>query len=386
VTEAVTGLDLVRLQLLIASGEPLPDEVHAAVAAGPRGHAIETRIYAEDPTRQWLPSTGTLHRFEIGSADAGEWAGTGVRVDSGVESGSVVSPHYDPMLAKVIVHAPSRTEAATTLSATLAGARIHGVITNRDLLVRTLRHPGFLAGDTDTGFLDRHGVTQLAAPLADDDAVRRHSIAAALAGQARRRHQAPVQPSIPSGFRNNPSAPQRTSFDRGETTIDVAYQFDRSGRTLAAVEVDGNPVDLDDAAATTDLVTLTTGGVARRYRVEWVGRAAFVDGPDGSSSFLEHERFPIGAEHVAEGSARAPMPGGVARVAVAVGDVVDNGQLLVVLEAMKMEHTVHAGAAGTVTEVDVAPGDQVETGQILVVVEPEGGDQGEPTAADGAAP
>jgi propionyl-CoA carboxylase alpha chain len=380
VTEAVTGLDLVRLQLLIAGGGQLPEEVHAAVTAGPRGHAIEARLYAEDPTREWLPSTGRLHRFEIGSDDPG------VRVDSGVESGGVVSPHYDPMLAKVIVHAPSRTEAAATLSATLAGARIHGVTTNRDLLVRTLRHPAFLAGDTDTGFLERHGVKQLAAPLADDDAVRRHSVAAALAGQARRRDRASVQRSIPSGFRNNPSAPQRTAYDIGEATIDVAYRFDRSGRTLAVVEVNGSPAEIDGAVATPEVVTLTTGGVARRYLVDWVGPNAFVDGPDGASTFVEHEQFPISADQVAEGSAVAPMPGGVARVAVSVGDTVEAGQILVVLEAMKMEHAVHASAAGTVTEVDVAQGDQVETGRILVVVEPDGGDQGESTPADGTAP
>ncbi len=398
VTEAVTGLDLVRLQLLIAGGAALPDEVHAAVAAGPRGHAIEARIYAEDPAREWLPSTGTLHRFEIGPGGPGGPGGPDVRVessarvapdvrvDSGVESGSVVSPYYDSMLAKVIVHAPTRTEAAAALSATLARARIHGVTTNRDLLVRTLRHPGFVAGDTDTGFLDRHGVKQLAAPLADDDAVRRHSVAAALAAQARRRHRAPVQRSVPSGFRNNPAAPQRTVYDRDDTTIDLAYQFDRSGRSLAAVEVNGNLFDIDHAAAAADGVTLTTGGVARRYLVDWVGQTAFVDGPDGSSTLVERERFPIGADHVAEGSARAPMPGGVARVAVSVGDAVEAGQLLVVLEAMKMEHTVHAGAAGTVTEVDVAQGDQVETGRILVVVEPEDGDQGRPSPPAGAVP
>ncbi len=386
VTEAVTGLDLVRLQLLIAGGARLPDEVHEAVAAGPRGHAIEARIYAEDPAQHWLPSTGTLHRFEIGattavapgagSAGGGPGPGADVRVDSGFESGSVVSPHYDPMLAKVIVHAPSRTEAAAALSSALAGARIHGVTTNRDLLVRTLRHPGFLAGETDTGFLERHGIQQLASPLADHEATRRHAIAAALAGQAGRRLEARVQPSIPSGFRNNPSALQQSTFAIGDATIEVAYRFDRFGRTLTTVEVDGAPVDIDAAVAGPDEVTLTTGGVARRYLVDRVGAAAYVDGPDGASTFVEHERFPLGIDQVAEGSARAPMPGGVVRVAVSVGDVVEAGQLLVVLEAMKMEHTVQAGTKGTVTEVDVAEGDQVETGRILVVVEPDDGEHG----------
>jgi propionyl-CoA carboxylase alpha chain len=364
VTEAVTGLDLVRLQLLIASGQPLPAEVHAAVAAGPVGHAIETRLYAEDPGAGWLPSTGTLHRFEIPTA------GPGVRIDSGVESGSVVSPHYDPMLAKVIVHAPTRDEAAAALATTLADARIHGVTTNRDLLVRTLRHDSFRSGDTDTGFLDRFAT--LADPLADDPARRRHAVAAALAAQARRRSEARVQPTIPSGFRNSPSALQTSTFDSHGGEVAVGYLFDHldpTGRRLSRLEIGGAPVDVDVESVTPEMVALTTGGITRRYRVELVGATAYVDGPDGASVLVEHDRFPDPGGHVAPGSSLAPMPGGVVRVAVAVGDEVKPGQLLVVLEAMKMEHAVHAAAAGKVSEVSVSVGDQVETGRVLVVVE-----------------
>ena len=363
VTEAVTGLDLVRLQLLIAGGAPLPPEVAAAVAAGPQGHAIEVRLYAEDPALGWLPSTGTLHRFELGPS------GGGVRVDSGVETGSVVSPHYDPMLAKVVSHAPTRSEAAAALAATLSAARIHGVGTNRDLLVRTLRHPGFLAGDTDTGFLERHGLETLAAPLADEGARQRHAVAAALAGQDRRRSQARVQPTIPSGFRNNPFALQQVVYDAGGESTTVGYRFDRAGRSVAELEVDGTPVPLQGAVVAPGRVAITAGGVTRRYRVDQRGTTAYVDGPDGSSALEEHVRLPQAGEQVSEGSALAPMPGGVVRVAVDPGDVVEAGQLLVVLEAMKMEHAVHASSPGTVSEVNVVEGDQVETGRILVVIE-----------------
>jgi biotin carboxyl carrier protein len=142
-----------------------------------------------------------------------------------------------------------------------------------------------------------------------------------------------------------------------------------------------------------DEVHLVTDGMARRYLVDLVGPVAYVDGPDGSSTLTEQDRYPVSGDQAAEGSALAPMPGGVVRVAVAPGDAVEAGQVLVVLEAMKMEHAVHAAAAGTVTEVDVAEGDQVETGRILVVVEPadraEGaGDAGNPDAegAGGGAP
>jgi propionyl-CoA carboxylase alpha chain len=387
VTEAVTGLDLVRLQLLVAGGFPLPLEVHEAVALGPQGHAIEARLYAEDATQDWLPSTGTLHRFEVGGSvmdqlsdavaiDSTMQLDTAIRVDSGVESGSVVSPHYDPMLAKVIVHAPGRTEAATTLATTLARARIHGVTTNRDLLVRTLRHAAFLAGETDTGFLDRHGLKLLATPLTTVEAVRRHALAAALSAQARRRAEATVQAPVPSGFRNNGPEPQAVQYRHGDTTMAVGYRFDRTGQALAEVTVDGEPFEIDEARATPGVVALVIDGVARQYRVEQFGPSVFVDGPDGSSELVEVDRFPSGLAPVREGSALAPMPGGVVRVAVSVGETVRTGQLLVVLEAMKMEHAVHATSDGTVTELFVAEGDQVETGRVLVVVEADGAEAG----------
>jgi propionyl-CoA carboxylase alpha chain len=365
VTEEVTGLDLVRLQLLVAGGEPLPPEVHAAVARGPVGHAVEARLYAEDPSAAWLPSTGTLDEFTV-PVDR-----PGVRVDSGVATGGVVSPHYDPMLAKVIAHAPTRAEAVAALAATLAGSRIHGVTTNRDLLVRTLHHPAFAAGETDTGFLDRHGLDGLAAPLADEGAVGRHAVAAAVAGQAARRARTRVLASLPSGWRNNEFDRQEVTFDVGDRVVHVAYRMGRRGAAVAEVVLDGEVLDVGVGTVSSDAVTVTAGGVSRHYALQRVGAVTYVDGPDGSSRLVEEERHPVAVEQVAAGSALAPMPGGVVRVHVAVGDRVEAGQVLVVLEAMKMEHAVHAGAAGTVTEVDVAEGDQVETGRILAVVEPD---------------
>ena len=407
VTEMVTGCDLVRLQLLVAEGHPLPAEVLAAVARGPVGHAVEARIYAEDPASDWLPSTGTLHRFEIpaampssgvvsagasagvpgnsisdspentngAAAEApGDSSGVGrntatIRVDSGVESGSTVSPHYDPMLAKVIAHAPTRSEAVASLARVLATSSIHGVTTNRDLLVRTLRHPAFVAGDLDTGFLDRHGLDALSAPLADAQAVERHAIAAALTGRSQRRSRAIVQASVPSGWRNSPSQLQETTFDLHSGSTTVGYRFDRTGSHVELVEVDGDARPVLARNLTAESVLLTVGGVTRFYRVDRAGHSSFVDGPDGSTVLDEQERFPIPGSQVPAGSAIAPMPGGVARITVAVGDHVKAGQDLVVLEAMKMEHTVHAAAEGTVTEIMVTMGTQVESGQVLVVLE-----------------
>jgi propionyl-CoA carboxylase alpha chain len=363
VTEEVTGLDLVRLQLLVAGGAALPAAVHDAVARGPVGHAIEARLYAEDPAAGWLPSTGTLDEFSLPTDRAG------LRVDSGVESGGVVSPHYDPMLAKVVAHAPTRAEAVAALAATLAAARIHGVTTNRDLLVRTMRHEAFAAGATDTGFLDRHGLDVLAAPLADEGAVGRHAVAAALAGQAGRRESARVLATLPSGWRTNEVDRQEVTFDIGPRVAHVAYRMGRRGGRVAEVALDGEVLDVSVEDVAPDAVTLTAGGVTRRYSVQRVGPTTYVDGPDGSTRLVEEDRHPVAAEQVTEGSALAPMPGSVVRVAVATGDRVSAGQVLVVLEAMKMEHAVHAGTAGTVVEVDVAEGDQVETGRVLAVVE-----------------
>jgi len=366
VTEAITGLDLVRLQLLIAGGSALPEAVHEAVSRGPVGHAIEARLYAEDPAAGWLPSTGTLQRFAVDTDR------DGVRVDSGVATGSEIGPHYDPLLAKVITHAATREEASATLAATLAGARLHGVTTNRDLLVRTLRHPDFTSGAADTGFLDRH-LTTLATPLAGPDAAVRHAVAAALAGQAARRSHAGVQPCVPSGWRNNPWDFQQVSFRfhplAEDRSIEVGYRFERRGDRVAEVTVDGARSALSVLAVSPEEVVLSEDGVSHRYAVHQVGATVFVDGPEGSTRLEEHDRYPVTAEREAEGSALAPMPGSVVRVAVAPGDVVEAGQLLVVLEAMKMEHAVHAGLAGTVTDVGVAEGDQVETGQVLVVLD-----------------
>src|SRR5215469_11402884 len=149
----VTGLDLVALQFLVAEGKPLP-----AAAVSPRltGHAIEARLYAEDVAAGYLPSTGTLVRFEIP-------APPGVRVDAGYQSGGVVSVHYDPMLAKVIAHAPTREQAARLLARALHEARLHGVVTNRDLLTGILREQEFLDGQTDTSYLTRHDPASLMA-------------------------------------------------------------------------------------------------------------------------------------------------------------------------------------------------------------------------------
>ena len=356
VTELVTGLDLVRLQLLVARGLPLPPEVAAARLSG---HAVEARLYAEDVPAGYLPRTGVLHRFEVPD---------GVRVDTGVESGSVVSPYYDAMLAKVVAWAPTRAEASERLATALAGARLHGVTTNRDLLVRVLRSDAWTSGEVDTSLLEQADPADIGAPLADDRTHRLHAVAAALAGAASRRASATVLAPLPSGWRNVASGLQRTSYLVGEQQVDVGYALRRSG---PVVEVDGEPLaGVRVWSASAELVDLEVDGVRRRYRVAVVDGTAYVDSPLGSSALVEVERYPEPGSGLAAGALVAPMPGTVVRVGAAAGQAVSAGDVLVVLEAMKMEHSVRAAVDGTVTEVGVAAGDQVDAGALLVVVTP----------------
>jgi acetyl/propionyl-CoA carboxylase alpha subunit len=349
VTELVTGLDLVRLQLLVAQGHPLPPEVHLAAL---EGHAVEARLYAEDVPAGYLPATGTVELFEVPD---------GVRVDSGVETGSVVSPFYDAMLAKVIAHGATREEACAKLADALARTRVHGVTTNRDLLVRVLRSPEFLEGEVDTGYLDRVPPAEVGGPVLTDHRV--HAVAAALAGAAARR--AAAKDRLPSGWRTVPSQLQRTSYAAAPGELEVGYAFRRGGLVVA---VDGEPLDVRLITATPALVDLEVAGIRRRVQVHTVGDTAYVDSALGSSVLVEVPRFPLPGSGLAAGSLTAPMPGTVVRVNAQVGAAVTEGEVLVVLEAMKMEHSVRAPVDGTVESVLVEAGQQVVDGAVLAVV------------------
>jgi acetyl/propionyl-CoA carboxylase alpha subunit len=372
VTEAVTGLDLVELQLRIAEGEPLPPE---ATNARISGHAIEVRLYAEDVAAGFLPVTGPLHRFVIPSAP-------GIRTDTGFRDGSVVSPHYDAMLAKVIAHGRTRADAAKRLARTLARAEIHGVTTNRDLLTAILREPEFLAGRTDTGYLTRHSPAELTA--ARPAATARHALVAALARQAVHRAGAPVLATLPSGWRNVRSAPQRVTYTAAGAEFAVAYRVTRgaseaTGTEPAVIEATVNDEPIGGTllvhAAGPELVDLEVDGLRLLYRVHRVEAQTYVDGSNGSSALTEVPRFGEPDKMSPTGSLLAPMPGLVLRVLADVDATVTAGQPLVVLEAMKMEQTVTAPADGVLAELRVKAGEQVSTGQVLAVVE-----AGEPDA------
>ncbi|WP_228540267.1 biotin carboxylase N-terminal domain-containing protein [Nocardia sp. XZ_19_369] len=366
VTECTTGLDLVRLQLEVASGATLAAEPPAMY-----GHSIEVRLYAEDPAHDWQPQSGTVHHIDIPlvATEFGLLDRPGVRLDSGVVAGSVVGVHYDPMLAKVISYAETRSEAARLLANALHRAKIHGLVTNRDLLVRVLRHPAFLAGDTDTAFFGTHGLDTLSAPLVSESDEALSIVAAALADAAANRHTARVGGGLPSGWRNLPSQSTHKLFEsRTSGTHDIGYRY-----TRGVVAVDGFD-GLELIEATPDRVVLAVpgekGAVRRHFAVARYGDLVCVDSPLGPVSVRRLPRFSDPADQVATGSLLAPMPGSVIRLGAEVGSRVEQGQPILWLEAMKMEHTIAAPAAGVLSAVNVTVGQQVEVGAVLAVVDP----------------
>jgi propionyl-CoA carboxylase alpha chain len=354
VTEAVFGVDLVELQLRVADGGSLAE----AEVMAPRGHAIEARLYAEDPAADYQPQSGLLTTFDVPSAWTFEQPGRGVRVDAGFGAGDEVSTHYDALLAKVIAWAPTRREAARMLAAALRRARIHGVVTNRDQLVDVMADPDFLAGDVSTELLANgtHG-------LLDRTSLQGWSaIAAAIAIAENDRLARTVQQGIPVAWRNVTSQPQRTEFLAAgvDEPLVVPWHGGRDGYL-----VDGATV----RHAGADAVTLEVDGLAATYTVAISGEVVDVDSPGGHVRLTRVARFIDPADAIPSGSLLAPMPGTVVKVAVADGDEVEAGDVVLVLEAMKMQHTIAAPSAGRVTTLNAQPGQQVASGDVLAIVE-----------------
>jgi propionyl-CoA carboxylase alpha chain len=369
VTECVFGLDLVALQVAVAEGRSLPVDAPAA-----DGHAVEVRLYAEDPAAGWQPQSGRLTRFDLPgvAAELAVPAAYGVRLDSGFVAGDEVGTHYDAMLAKVIAWAPTREEALRRLAGTLAKARIHGLRTNRDLLVNVLRHEAVVAGEVSTDFFDLHGLDELSTPPADADAVTLSAFAATVACAERDKAARTVQPRIPVGWRNVVSAPHLTRFAHGDREMDVHWYGGRDGYSSADLQahvVEAGP----------DRVVVEHDGMRRAFEV-LAGDDGFLDVESslGHVALRRTARFVDPADQVATGSLLAPMPGTVVSVAVEVGAGVAAGQPVLVLEAMKMQHTVSAPHDGVVAEVAVAAGAQVAAGDVLAVVtEESAAEQGE---------
>lgn len=362
VTELVWAVDLVEMQLRVAEGGSLDPAPGLDAALGldsarpPRGHAVEVRLYAEDAT--YTPQSGRLLALEVDHevAFGGASGDRGIRLDAGFASDDEVGTHYDAMLAKVVSWAPDRDQALRRLVRALRGARIHGITTNRDQLVSILTDEVFTSARMTTTWLegrpadavevDRATLVAGALMLAADDAARRT-----------------VQQGIPAAWRNVVSQPQRTTFD-GHDPVEwwgTRDGFAVDGMTVLEVSPTRVRLEVDGVAVRTDGL-IAPGAVAGT-------REIWVDGPGGSVGLREVPRFTDPADAVASGSLLAPMPGTVVKVAVADGQDVGAGDVVLVLEAMKMQHSVTAPSAGTVT-VNVTTGQQVAAGEVLAVVEP----------------
>ncbi|MEM7096000.1 MAG: biotin carboxylase N-terminal domain-containing protein [Actinomycetota bacterium] len=362
VTEEITGVDLVREQLRVAMGEPLG---YGQDDLAIDGHSIEARLYAEDPNNDFLPAIGTLDAFALpASPDA--------RLDTGVEAGSEVGVEFDPMLAKVIVHAPTRTEAAGRLALVLERMALAGVTTNRDFLVATLRTPEFLAGDTTTDFIDRVDPPRVVE--ADADAVAEAAMVATLVAQAENRSAAGALSFLGSGWRNSSMPAEQRIYAHGDGELTVHYRPIRFGDGFEMWVGDGRVRDGyvywgNPTVAASSEVTVELDGLRRPFAVTRRADHWVVQGPRGAVSLTDVPRFPdYGLVEVAGGQT-APMPGKVLIVHVAEGDQVTAGQPLVVMEAMKMEHTISAPVDAVVSELRCAVGDQVDNGQVLIVLD-----------------
>ncbi|MET9542437.1 biotin carboxylase N-terminal domain-containing protein [Streptomyces sp. NPDC006553] len=340
VTELITGVDLVEWQLRVASGEPLPFAQEDITLTG---WAIEARICAEDPSRGFLPSGGTVLALN-------EPAGEGVRTDSGLSEGTEVSSLYDPMLSKVIVHAEDRPTALRRLRAALADTVTLGVPTNAGFLRRLLAHEDVVKGALDTGLVER-----------DAESLVPEGVPAEVYAAAAAVRLAELAPAASGGWTDPFSVP--SGWRLGGSPAPLPFPVRAAGLEPVMAEAPAG------ARVSDTSVTVTVDGIVHRFHRagDWLGR-------DGDSwHVMDHDPVAAalsGARHGGADTLAAPMPGTVTVVKVAVGDEVEAGQSLLVVEAMKMEHVISAPHAGTVTELDVTPGSTVAMDQILAVVTP----------------
>jgi len=337
VTEAITGLDLVEWQLRVAAGEALPK---SQAELRIHGHAIETRLYAEDPDKGFLPSVGRLERLRLPDAVGG------IRVDSGVREGDTVSTFYDPMIAKIIAWDETRDGAAGILAEALTHTEVAGVRTNTGFLVRALREPDFLSGDIDTGFIERHRANLLPAQTNIPSPILARAALFIVAERAKA-HPGFDPWNAEDGFRLSGEAREIIEFAQGRASVEIVHH---RGGALSAF-VSGAKAEASRHAS---VIRLASGDIA-----------VMESGETHVLSLFD----PFAAAEAAGSAAdtlNAPMPGKIVQVFVKPGESVVRGAPLAVLEAMKMEHTLAAPADARVSAVEVARGDQIGEGAVVI--------------------
>lgn len=353
VTEMVTGVDLVRLQIEVAEGKPL--SIHQSDLSC-TGSAIECRLYAEDPDNNYLPVTGKVHAFE-------PFVNDDVRFDSGVVTGSEISPFYDPMIAKVITYAPNRNEAARKLRTVLMNTVFAGPVNNRAFLCRLLEHPQFLSGDFDTRFLEYHPEIAENVPLADAQ-LNECLIAACVAGWQQRDAERTTLKHLPSAWRSNFYQAQQISYLFNDIEYPISYRPKGQKMDLKIGDADFK-VELNSYSGNT--YTITINGIRKTYSVHQTGEEVFVShGSFGTVKVNEQARFPEAEDAALAGGYAAPMPGQIVKVIVKPGDEVKQGDPLLVINSMKMENTIEAFEDGTVEEVYVEAESFVEADTLML--------------------
>ena len=355
VTEEVTGIDIVEQQLLIAANQEL--SMYQQDISWD-GHAIEARIYAEDPNNDFLPSTGKLIANQIEPKD-------GIRWDSGVEVGMVIGTDFDPMMAKVIAHGSSRLDAARKLAKELESTHFGGFSTNVEFLASILRNKEFILGNTTTDFIDRFNPSR--SLTLQENEQKSVAITAALWLQGLNRSQAVVLENIPSGWSNARLPKQRISFEMDAQLIEIYYMCNRDGSFTVDNQHEVVLHDWSESA-----VDIEIDGIRTLSSVSMDGDQLLVQCLGGNKLLIIQPRFKSSYDQEQQGSLVSPMPGKVVELKVKQGDQVKAGDNLLMIEAMKMNHIVKANEDGIIAELFVQENDQLDYGAVLMIIEPKG--------------
>jgi 3-methylcrotonyl-CoA carboxylase alpha subunit len=365
VTEFITGLDLVEWQLRVASGERLPESWGRLTI---HGHAIEARIYAEDAFNGFLPSTGTVTDLAMPHPSPD------VRIDSGIRAGDRITVYYDPMIAKLIVWGEDRDAAVRGMRDALSQTAVAGVTSNTGFLLRLASHPAFIAAELDTGFIGRYEADLLTPPVVDDSAKAAAALGILLArrSDARKTAASAADPHSPwgqlNGFRLNLPAREALRFSIGDTACEIEVSPQERGFVL---DIDGLSIHAEGSLSDAGVLDARIDG--RKLRGHFWGQSGHWD------LFIRAERFTVSlpdpfasaSQDHSHGGLTAPMPGIIRAVLVEPGERVEKGRALVVMEAMKMEHTIRAPADGTVETINATVGAMTEAGTVLVTFLPE---------------